>query len=120
MTLKYALTAASALIAAPLAAQETAAPASQPETAQPAPAEPVPAPPVAATPADLTEGATVRGVNGEAIGTIEQGDAEGATVTTGTHRLRLPLNNFQKDAEGLRIGATRAQFEAAAQAISPS
>lgn len=76
--------------------------------------------PQAATMADLTGGTVVRGVEGEVVGTIESADAEGATITSGTHRLRLPLNNFQKDDQGLRIGATRAQFEAAAQAVTPS
>jgi hypothetical protein len=119
MKAKYVIL-ASALIASPLAAQPEQAP---PETAAPAAAAEAPAAAEQvgpATAADLVQGAQVRGTDGAVVGTIDAADAEGATVTSGSVRLRLPLNNFQKDGEGLRIGATRAQFEAAAQASTPS
>lgn len=117
MKAKFVFVAVTALLASPVAAQE----ASAPPAAQSVPAaEPAPAAPSPVTAADLVQGATVRGTDGNVVGTIEQPDAEGAIVSTGSARLRLPLNNFQKDAQGLRIGATRAQFEAAAQASGAS
>ena len=48
----------------------------------------------------------------------EFSDAEGATVTTGSAKLYLQVSNFRKDEQGLVIGATRAQFEAAAAQIA--
>lgn len=112
MKVKFIIAAAAAIAAPPIAAQETdqppveaAAPETAPEAAQAGPA----------AAADLVEGAEVRGVDGTVIGAIEAADAEGATVVSGAARLRLPLDNFQKDGQGLRIGATRDQFLAAAQ-----
>jgi len=108
--------AAGAVLATPVAAQDAAAPAQE---AAPAEAtEAAPAAPAAVTLADLAEGATVRGSDGNPVGTIEFSDAEGATVTTGSAKLYLRLNNFRKDEQGLVIGATREQFEAAASRIA--
>ncbi|WP_166042535.1 hypothetical protein [Sphingosinicella sp. YJ22] len=105
--------AAGAVLATPAAAQDAAQPATEA-----APAEAAPAAPAPVTIADLTEGATVRGSDGNPVGTIEFADAEGATVTTGSAKLYLQVSNFRKDEQGLVIGATRAQFEAAAAQIA--
>ena len=100
--------AAGAVVAFPAAAQEApqSAPAEAEAAAASAPAE--------VAQADLVAGAAVRGSDGNPLGTVESADAEGATVTTGSAKLYLRLNNFRKDEQGLVIGATRAQFEAAA------
>ena len=68
--------------------------------------------PTEASQADLVAGAEVRGPDGNVVGTIEEPDGEGAVVSTGSARARLPLNNFRKTQRGLIIGVTRAQFEA--------
>ena len=117
MKLIYILTAAAAgaVLATPAAAQDAAQPAQ--ENAQ---AEAVPAAPSPVTLADLAEGAVVRGSDGNPVGTIEFSDAEGATVTTGSAKLYLRVSNFRKDEQGLVIGATREQFEAAATRIAGS
>lgn len=120
MKAKFVFIAAAAFAAAPLAAQQTQEPTPAPAeapTAAEAPAEPQPSPAAAG---DLVEGAEVRGTDGNVIGTIEAADAEGATVVSGSARLRLPLSNFQKQGSALRIGATRDQFIAAAAATQPS
>ena len=106
---------AGAVVAYPAAAQDAAQP-----TPESAPAEAAPAAPSEATVADLVAGATVRGIDGNTVGTIEFADAEGATVTTGSAKLYLRVNNFRKDEQGLVIGATREQFEAAASRIAGS
>ena len=106
--------AAGAILATPAAAQDAAAPAQDAAAAEATEA----AAPAPVTLADLTEGAAVRGSDGNPVGTIEFADGEGATGTTGSAKLYLRLNNFLKDEQGLRIGATRAQFEAAAAQIA--
>lgn len=103
-----------ALLATPAVAQDPAQPAQE---AAPAEAAEAPAP-ATVTIADLAEGALVRGSDGNPVGTIESADADGATVTTGPAKLYLRLSNFAKDERGLVIGATRAQFEAAAAQIA--
>ena len=108
---------AGAVLATSAAAQEAAQSAQENAPAEAA-AEAAPAAPGPATVADLTAGATVRGSDGNPLGTIEFSDAEGATVTTGSAKLYLRVNNFRKDEQGLVIGATRAQFEAAAAQIA--
>jgi hypothetical protein len=74
----------------------------------------------AATAADLQAGASVRDTNGEAVGTIESVDADGAVLSTGEVRVKLPVAAFGRDENGLVIAMTRAELEAAAAAHSPS
>jgi preprotein translocase subunit YajC len=74
----------------------------------------------AATAADLRAGAAVVDTQGGAVGTIESVDAEGAVVSTGTVRAKLPLSSFGRNDRGLVISLTRAQLEAAASAQTPS
>ena len=108
--------AAGAVLATTAAAQDAAQPTTEAAPAEAAQA--APAAPAAVTVADLVAGATVRGSDGNPVGTIEFADAEGATVTTGSAKLYLQVSNFRKDEQGLVIGATRAQFEAAAAQIA--
>ncbi len=114
MTARFMLIAAAACAAAPAAAAQPTqgqTPVQAEPASEEAPAAPQTGPAAAA---DLVEGAQVRGADGSVIGTIEAADAQGATVVSGPARLRLPLSNFQKHGDALRIGATRAQFLAAA------
>lgn len=68
----------------------------------------------AATLADLTEGAQVRDSEGVVVGTVESADAEGAVVRLdGDKRVLLPVSGFGKSTDGLVIGMTKAQLEAA-------
>lgn len=71
-----------------------------------------------AEPADFRTGAAVRDTEGGLVGTIESVDAEGAVVSTGRVRARLPFGSFGKNARGLVITLTRAELEAAARAES--
>jgi hypothetical protein len=68
---------------------------------------------VAATAADLVAGSPLRDSKGEPIGTVESVDAEGAVVASGTTRIRVPLNSFGKNKDGLMLGITKADFDAA-------
>ena len=106
MKLSFAVLAlvSAAAVAAPAVAQNPAQP-----TAQAQPAAPVPA-----AAADLVVGAQVLGSDGQVVGTIEEADAGGAVLNTGTVRGRLALDAFYKDQRGLLIGYSRAELEAAA------
>ena len=97
-----------------ISASAFAAPAfAQEQQAQPA-AQAQPGAPAQATAADLTVGAQVIGSDGQVVGTIEEADATGAVLNTGTVRGRLALDAFYKDQRGLLIGYSRAELEAAA------
>jgi septum formation inhibitor MinC len=74
----------------------------------------------AATAADIRAGISVRDPQGGLVGTVESVDAEGAVVSTGSVRAKLPMASFGKNEQGLVISLTKAEFEAAARAQSPS
>ena len=90
-------------------------PAQQPMTqsAPAAPAQPAAtaSAPTPAVSADLVVGAQVMDQNGQPVGTIQEADAAGAVVNTGTALGRLNLDAFYKNERGLMIGYSRAQFE---------
>lgn len=67
----------------------------------------------AATQADLKAGATVYDSSGATLGTIQSVTANGAVVASGTLRAEVPTASFAKNAQGLVIGLTKAEFEAA-------
>lgn len=71
------------------------------------------APTAAATQADLTAGATVYDNAGATVGTIQSVTATGAVVASGKLRAEVPTASFAKNAKGLVIGITKAEFEAA-------
>ena len=73
-----------------------------------------------ATPADIRAGLTVQDPQGGVVGTVESVDAEGAVVSTGNARAKLPLASFGKNDRGLVISLTRAELEAAVSAQTPS
>ena len=72
-----------------------------------------PQPAVPATAADIVAGAAFRDSKGEGIGTIDAVEADGAVVLVGTRRVKVPLDAFGKDENGLLVGITKAEFEAA-------
>lgn len=66
--------------------------------------------------ADVVAGATVYDNDGGEVGTIESVDAQGAVLSTGTVKARVPVASFGKNGKGLVIAMTRAEFEAAVRA----
>lgn len=104
----------------PPAAAEAAQPAgptadaAAPAAAAAAPAAPADnAPTAAATQADLKAGAEVYDTAGVTVGTIQSVTATGAVVASGKLRAEVPTASFAKNAKGLVIGITKAEFEAA-------
>lgn len=100
--------------AAPVAADSPAAADTAPAGDAAAPASPAAAAPTAAaTQADLKAGATVFDSAGATVGTIQSVTANGAVVASGKLRAEVPTASFAKNANGLVIGITKAEFEAA-------
>jgi hypothetical protein len=98
------LLAGSALIAAPSLAQ----------TAPATPTQQANAPMTgASTAVTLTPGMAVTDATGGAVGTIESVTPQGAVVSTGTAKATLPTNAFAKRDNGVAIGMTKAELEAA-------
>ena len=102
-------TTAAALLVTPAFAQE-AAPAAQPT--QPAAAAPATGAP------SLTQGATVYDAQGGTVGTIESADAQGAVVSTGTTKVKVPAQSFAAGPKGPTIAMTKAELDAAAGAAA--
>lgn len=93
-------------------AAEPAAPAA--EAAAPAAAAPADnAPTGAATQADIKAGVPVFDNAGVTVGTVQSVTATGAVVASGALRAEVPTASFAKNAKGLVIGITKAEFEAA-------
>lgn len=89
-------------------------PASGPAASGPATAAPSDnAPTAAATQADLKAGVEVYDTAGATVGTIQSVTATGAVVASGKLRAEVPTASFAKNAKGLVIGITKAEFEAA-------
>ena len=65
-----------------------------------------------ATVADIVAGAAVSDTAGVQLGTIESVDASGAVIVTATGRARIPVEAFGKNAHGLLLQTTKAQFDA--------
>ncbi|URW76583.1 hypothetical protein M9980_05055 [Sphingomonas donggukensis] len=64
--------------------------------------------------AKLVAGTAVRSLNGGTqVGTIKTADAEFVTLTTAKGDVRLPKSGFSLDAQGVIIGMTAEQFNAA-------
>ena len=87
--------------ATPLLAQDAPAPAAADQATAPA-AKP-----------NVTAGATVADANGGAVGTVESVSGGNAIVSTGTAKATLPLTAFAQGPNGLMIGITKADLEAA-------
>ena len=84
--------------------------ATAPALAQDAPAAAAATAPAAA---NVTVGAAVSDPSGGAVGTIEAVNGPNATLSTGTAKANLPLTSFAKGENGLVIGMTKADLEAA-------
>jgi hypothetical protein len=69
----------------------------------------------AATTADIKAGAKVSDQAGGEVGKVESIDSEGVVVSTGAARVKIPLSSFGVGAQGLVIGTTKADLEAAAK-----
>lgn len=69
--------------------------------------------PVAATAADIAIGAGVRDRNGVQIATVESLDANGAVLKYGDRLAKVTLEAFGKDDDGLLLGVTEDEFQAA-------
>ena len=82
------------------------------EAAAEAEADPV----VPVTISDVQEGSPVHDPAGGLVGTVESVNENGAVVSTGAARARLPFSSFGKNARGLVISMTRAQLETAVAA----
>jgi hypothetical protein len=63
--------------------------------------------------AQLTKGATIYGPDGAPVGTIDETDAQFATLNVGDQKVKLPLDSFAKGSQGATIGMTAAQLKAA-------
>ena len=67
---------------------------------------------VAAKPEEVTAGSQVTDSRGVSIGTIETVEADGAVVVTGSSKVKVPLEAFGKNSDGLLLGITKAEFDA--------
>lgn len=63
--------------------------------------------------AQIVPGAGVKGVSGNSIGTIKAIDGEYVVLATGKGDARLPVNAFGSGPDGLKIGMSAAEFDAA-------
>lgn len=73
------------------------------QTAAAAPTKPEPRP---ATAADIAKGAPLRDVDGQPIGKITFVSADGATIDTGSTKVKLPIEDFGVDSAGLVLPIT--------------
>lgn len=115
----------SLLAAAPLAAQSSSATGAPGASA----AGPAGAAGTASTPAagaastgaaaNVTVGATVSDTSGAAVGTITAVTGGNATIDTGAAKAAVPVSSIAKRANGLVIGVTKAQLEAAVANAKP-
>lgn len=65
------------------------------------------------TQADIQVGATVNDLSGQRVGAVESVDAQGAMVSTGTARAKIPFTSMGRTSTGLVTTATRAELESA-------
>ena len=110
-TMSAALSIAAIGLASPAFAQETPAPTTPAAdaTAPATPANPA-APTESAAP---TAGAKVFDSAGVEIGTIESVSGSSAVIAAGTARATVPVSALGAAPNGVRIGITKEQFEAA-------
>lgn len=108
------------LATAPLAAQTAS-------TAQPAGDQPAAtagdagsAAATASAKPNVTVGATVSDSSGGNVGTITQVAGGNATIDTGTTKAAVPVTSFAQGQNGLVLGMTKAQVDAAASQARPT
>ena len=68
----------------------------------------------------LTPGAAISDQNGGAVGKVDSVDGDFVVVATPNAKAKLPKSAFAKGPNGLVIGMTLAQLEAAAKGAAPS
>lgn len=66
---------------------------------------------VPATQADIVAGSPIRDSKGLSIGTVDRLDSDGVVVATQSGRVKVPLDAFGKDANGLVFAITKAEFD---------
>jgi len=69
--------------------------------------------------AKLVAGTPVYGSGGSQLGTIKEADAEFVTLTTTSGDVRLPIASFGQGQQGVTIGMTAAQLDAAIKGNGP-
>lgn len=74
---------------------------------------------IAANPA-VKAGSTVSDTSGAPVGTIESVNGDLAVVSTGTHKVSLPVSAFGQGDKGPIISMTKAQLDAAASGAQAS
>jgi hypothetical protein len=67
---------------------------------------------VAATAADIMLGAAIRDSEDVPIGTVDSLSDDGVVIVTDGRKVKLPVNSFGKDGQGLVIGITASEFKA--------
>ena len=67
----------------------------------------------------LVAGTPVRGTAGAVLGTVKAADPAFVTLTTDKGEVRLPISGFAARPEGLVVGTTAAELEAAVAASKP-
>jgi hypothetical protein len=106
----FLLIAGAAALAAGTAQAQTTTPAPAGAPAAPA-AQTTTAAPAAA---NVQAGATVVDATGAAVGTVAQVSGGTAVVDTGTNKVGVPVGNFAAGPNGLVLGNTKAELDAAA------
>jgi hypothetical protein len=66
----------------------------------------------AATAADMTPGAAIRDSEGVPIGTVQEVVENGVVILTDGKKVKLAVESFGKDDQGLLIGITASEFKA--------
>lgn len=108
----FAAGAVALLSAGTALAQTSPAPATPP--AAPATGAQQAAPVAPAAPANVSVGAAVVDATGASVGTIAQVNGATAIVDTGTNKVGVPVGNFAAGPNGLVLGNTKAELDAAA------
>ena len=72
----------------------------------------------ASSAANVTVGASVVDTKGQPVGTIESVNGANAVLSTGTAKAAIPVSSFAKGPNGLVIGMTAEQLDAAAKAAT--
>jgi hypothetical protein len=65
-----------------------------------------------AAPSDMLPGASVRDIDGVPIGTVEEMIDSGVILLIDGRKVKLALDSFAKDEDGLLIGVTASEFKA--------
>jgi hypothetical protein len=111
----FAAGAAALLSAGTALAQTSPAPATPPAAPATGAQQAAPATPAApAAPAKVSVGAAVVDASGASVGTIAQVNGTTAIVDTGTNKVGVPVGNFAAGPNGLVLGNTKADLDAAA------